>query len=92
MQTLMISGEDTLMREVKALINDFVHKKGVKVQIQENTIDNRTSYNSLEELQTDYAKRIEDIKSGKDKLTPLREGLDEMMDRVKQKYVDWKKF
>lgn len=88
MQTLMISGEDTLIQEVRALINDFVHKKGKKVQIKEDIIDNRTTYNSLEELRTDYAKRIEDIESGKDKLTPLREGLDEMIDRVKQKYAN----
>lgn len=89
MQTLMISGKEALMEEIKVLVFEFAQKKGEKVQIKEEYEDNRTTYNSLEELRADYAQRIADIESGKEPIFDLHDGqLDAMMDKIKQKYAN----
>ncbi len=80
MQTLTVTANANVLREVKNFINKFVKETGEAVKVKEEL----PTYISLEELREDYAQRIADVKSGKEKLTPLHEGLDEMMEEIKR--------
>lgn len=78
MRVLTFSGSPGLLDEIKNLVTGFVKDKGEKIDVIEDGY-----YASLEELREDYAQRIDDIKSKKDKLTPFDEGLDDLMKEIK---------
>lgn len=82
MNTLIFSGSPSLLDEIKILVKGFVKEKGEKINVIEDEYYSPAKYTSLDELRADYAQRIDDIKSGKDKLTPFNEGLDDLMKEV----------
>lgn len=72
MQILTLHVEESFVQTLKEFIAKFPKDK---VSIKEDL------------LATELKKRIQEIDDGKIEMTPYADGMNEMMDRIKQKYA-----